>query len=247
MKIRAPGLMRLGGFLAATLLRAWMNRLDYKAVFFDRGVDPSRRACRGKKIFVFWHEYILFPIFLESLTSAAVLVSQHGDADVLTHLVSHFHLKVIRGSTRRGGTIATRELARIGNDTHLVITPDGPRGPRRRMALGPVFLASKLGLPLVAVGFGCDRPWRIRGAWDQFAIPRPYSRARAVVSPEIVVPGGLDRKGLEHFRQRIEAMMNRFCDAADAWAASGAPWKGQVQVTFRSSVLRRRYDAREER
>ena len=69
------------------------------------------------------------------------------------------------------------------------------------------------------------------------------SRARAVVSPEIVVPEGLDRGGLEHFRQRIEALLNRFCDEADAWAASGTSWKGQVRVTFRSNErIVRRFD-----
>jgi len=46
----------------------------------------------------------------------------------------------------------------------------------------------KLGLPLVVMGYGYDRPWRVRRAWDQFAIPRPFSRARAVPSHEIFIP-----------------------------------------------------------
>ena len=97
---------------------------------------------------------------------------------------------------------------------------------------------------MVAVGFGADRPWRIARAWDRFAIPRPFSRARAVVGPEIVVPDGLDRDGLEHFRQRIEALLNGLCDEADVWAASGACWKGQVSVTLRSRRRAgRRFDA----
>ena len=59
---------------------------------------------------------------------------------------------------------------------HLTITPDGPRGPRRHMAPGPIYLASKLGLPLVLMGYAYDRPWRLH-SWDRFAIPRPGSRA----------------------------------------------------------------------
>ena len=55
---------------------------------------------------------------------------------------------------------------------NLTITPDGPRGPRRQLAQGPVYLASKLGMPIVAMGFGYDRPWRFN-SWDRFAIPRP--------------------------------------------------------------------------
>ena len=44
---------------------------------------------------------------------------------------------------------------------HLTITPDGPRGPRRQLAPGAIYLASKLGLPLVVMGYGYDRPWRV--------------------------------------------------------------------------------------
>ena len=55
---------------------------------------------------------------------------------------------------------------------HLTITPDGPHGPRRRMAPGPIYLASKLGLPLVLMGYAYDRPWRLP-SWDRFAVPRP--------------------------------------------------------------------------
>ncbi len=87
---------------------------------------PRVGAAAGRRFFVFWHEYILFPVFLESLTSAAVLVSRHGDADALTHLVSHFHLKVIRGSTRRGGAAATLEMVRKGAAATWSSPPTAP-------------------------------------------------------------------------------------------------------------------------
>ncbi len=244
MKIRSRALMSLGGLLGTGLIRAWMSTLDYKAALYDPSLDPASPECRGRKVFILWHEYLLFPICLQSLSDVAVLLSRHGDADILSRLASQLRLHAVRGSTRRGGEAAVRELLRESGNMHLVITPDGPRGPRRRMAAGPIYLASRMALPVVAVGFGSNRPWRVTNAWDRFAIPRPFSRARAVVSPEILVPEGLDREGLEHFRQRIEALLNRLCDEADAWAASGACWKGQVSVTFRSSRrIRRRFDA----
>ena len=119
---------------------------------------------------------------------------------------------------------------------HLTITPDGPRGPRRRLAPGCVYLASKLGLPLVAMGFGYDRPWRVRSAWDQFAIPRPCSRARAIPSGEIFVPPDLDRNGLEHFRLKIENLLNRLTAEAESWAASGSRKLGQQKLGRRGGA-----------
>jgi len=244
MKIKSPALAGLGGLMGASLARTWMSTLDNKASLYDPSLDPASPECRGRKVFVLWHEYLLFAICLHSLSDVAVLLSRHRDADILFHLASRLGFHVVRGSTRRGGAAAVRELLREGGNGHLVLTPDGPRGPRRRMAPGPVYMASKLGLPVVAVGFGSDRPWRVARAWDRFAIPRPFSRARAVVGPEIFVPDGLDRDGLEHFRGRIEALLNGLCDEADAWAASGASWKGQVSVTLRSRRRAgRRFDA----
>jgi lysophospholipid acyltransferase (LPLAT)-like uncharacterized protein len=127
---------------------------------------------------------------------------------------------VVRGSSTRGGVAALRTMLRKGRHRHLTITPDGPRGPRRNLAQGPVFLASKLGLPLVLIGLGYDRPWRL-GSWDRFAIPRPFSRARAVVSPAVHIPPSLDRDQVEHFRRAMQSLLNRLTCEAEAWAQAG--------------------------
>lgn len=76
----------------------------------------------------------------------------------------------------------------------LILTPDGPRGPRRRLAEGSIFLASRLQMPIVCMGFAFERPWRQK-SWDRFAVPRPFSRARAVISGFIDIPPNLQVKG----------------------------------------------------
>jgi hypothetical protein len=89
----------------------------------------------------------------------------------------------------------------------------------------------------VLVGFGYDRPWRVRRAWDQFAIPRPGSRARAVFSDRIHLPEKLDRNELEGWREKLEEQLLELTTKAERWATSGAsmpgawplyraPWKG---------------------
>ena len=95
------------------------------------------------------------------------------------------------------------------------------------MAPGPIFLASKLGIPLVAMGVGHDQPWRV-GSWDRFAVPRPFSRARCILSPELHVPPDLDRGGLEHFRQKVQAVLNRLCGEAEQWAQADSRMPGQL-------------------
>jgi len=222
-------LLGLGGLLSTGAVRHWMGTLDCQVAYYDPAVDPALPGCRGQKIYLFWHEYILFPFFMRGHCNLAMLLSRHRDAEILSRAARHMGFELVRGSTRRGGVAAIRKLLRKSRNTHLTITPDGPRGPRRRMALGSVFLASRLGLPIVLLGLGHDRPWRVN-TWDRFAIPRPYSRARTVLSPEIHVPPGLDRSGLEHFRRRIEQLQNRLTAEAEAWATSGTRKIGEQNI-----------------
>jgi lysophospholipid acyltransferase (LPLAT)-like uncharacterized protein len=211
---------KLGGLLGATAIRRWMSTLEYKGAYYDESIDPARPDCIGQKIYIFWHEYILFPIYLRGHCNLSMLLSQHRDAEVLSRTAHHLGFDFVRGSTFRGGASALRELLRKSQHMNLTITPDGPRGPRRTLAQGPVYLASKLGLPLVVLGFGYDRPWRIN-SWDHFAVPRPGARARMVASPAITLPANLDRDGIEHYRLHIEQLLQRLTHEAEAWAEAG--------------------------
>jgi lysophospholipid acyltransferase (LPLAT)-like uncharacterized protein len=245
MKITSPFLNKLGGLLGSAAVRRWMSTLDYKIAYYDAAVDPAFPECRGQKIYVFWHEYILFPLYLRGHANLSMLLSRHRDAEILSHAAYHLGFDFVRGSTNRGGVGAIRELLAKSRTMHLTITPDGPRGPRRRLAPGCVYLASKLELPLIVMGYGYDRPWRLRKAWDQFAIPRPHSRARAVISGEVFVPPNLDRDGLEHFREQIERLMNRLTVEAEAWAESGTRKIGQMKLERRGAPLRGKVGSRQ--
>jgi lysophospholipid acyltransferase (LPLAT)-like uncharacterized protein len=237
MKITNPVLINAGGLVGSASIRAWMSTLDYRASFYDPLVDPAHPECGGPKIYVFWHEFILFPIFLRGHCNLSMLLSRHRDAEMLSRAAHHLGFDFVRGSTYRGGVSALRELVRKSQHMHRTITPDGPRGPRRQLAQGPVYLSSKLGMPLVLLGLGYDQPWRLH-SWDQFAIPRPFSRARAVISAPIQIPPDLDREGTEHYRLQIERLLNRLTLEAEAWAESGSRKLAETALTRKSAPLR---------
>jgi hypothetical protein len=228
--------MRWGALGGSTAIRGLMNTLDYQALFYDPQVDaifPSTKP----RIYVFWHEFILLPLYLRGHCNLTMLLSRHRDADILYRLAYHMGFECVRGSTYGGATAALMELARKGRQMHLVITPDGPRGPRRVLAQGPVYLASRLGLPLVPMALGFDRPWRMP-TWDKFVVPRPGSRARGILGPEIHVPPSLDRGQLEDYRVGVERLMNDLCDDAEAWATSGEERAGAIAVRRRAQFDR---------
>jgi len=236
MKIKSPFLINTAGLTVTSVMRRWMDTLDCRWTLYDRSVDTAIDSPDRRRIYLFWHEYILIPLDRRGHTNVTMLLSRHRDADVLSRIAAHQGFGTVRGSTFDGGSASLRELIQVSRKSHLTITPDGPRGPRRQLAIGPIYLASKLGLPIVPMGYGFDRPWRMK-SWDRFAVPRPYSRARAIWGPEMHIPRRLDRDGLEHYRLEVERMINYLTAEAEAWAESGTSRVGELP--FEREPLRR--------
>jgi lysophospholipid acyltransferase (LPLAT)-like uncharacterized protein len=225
MKLQFKNVKGLAGLLAAKGIFGWMSTLDYRVLYYDRSVDPANGA-RHPGIYIFWHENIVFPLYLRGRCHLSMLLSRHRDADVLAEIARLSGYGTVRGSTGHGGREALEQLVTLSHDQHVTITPDGPRGPRRQMAHGAIYLASRTGLPIIPLGFGYDRPWRLR-SWDRFAVPRPFSRARAIIGPPIQIPAGIERDDVEPYRAAIEQLLTDLTDEANAWADSGRRRDGE--------------------
>jgi lysophospholipid acyltransferase (LPLAT)-like uncharacterized protein len=216
MKLRNPWLIRLLALLGAWLIRTWMGTVRYCAVFADT-IHPTD-VRRERYIYAFWHEGLLVPAAIK--VKIHILISQHADGELIARTCRHLGHGVVRGSSTRGGGVALLELVRCSKRSHLGVTPDGPRGPRRQVKMGAIFMASTTGLPIVPLGIAFSHAWRLR-SWDRFAIPRPWSTVFGVTAPAIHVPRKLDRNGLERFRLHLEDQLRQATEAAKNWAQTG--------------------------
>ena len=119
----------------------------------------DRLLAQGQRMIIaFWHaQQLMMPLAYRG-TEAHVLISQHGDGELIQRIIARFGLQAVRGSSTRGGVEALRELIRLGRSgVDLVITPDGPKGPRQVAKMGVVQLAKATGLPIVPLAFGCSK------------------------------------------------------------------------------------------
>jgi len=129
--------------------------------------------------------------------------------------VSRFGFRSVRGSTTRGGVAALRALIRLGRSgSDLVITPDGPKGPRQIAQLGAVQLAQATGLPIVPLTFSCSK--KVFASWDRFLLPYPFSRGLFWWGEPIWVPREATAEELEAKRRELEAALNQITAEADA-------------------------------
>ena len=106
------------------------------------------------------------------------------------------------------------------------ITPDGPRGPARVAATGPVALANLAGKPIIPVAWSVDRFWRAPG-WDGMLIPKPFCRG-IMIWGEALTPDGRTfgnkknsdkstRDRMESQRKKLEVALTGVTDRADGF------------------------------
>lgn len=115
---------------------------------------------RGKQpiILAFWHaQQLMIPLGYRG-AGTHILISQHQDGEIIARIIRRFGHRAVRGSSTRGGAGALRELIRLGRSgTDLVVTPDGPKGPKQVAKLGVIQLARATGLPIVPLAFSCSK------------------------------------------------------------------------------------------
>ncbi|WHZ25171.1 MAG: Protein of unknown function DUF374 [Nitrospira sp.] len=128
----------------------------------------DRLLGQGKRMIIaFWHAQQLMMPLAHRGFEAHVLISQHRDGELIRRIAARFGLQAVRGSSTRGGAEAFRELIRIGRaGGNLVVTPDGPKGPRQVVKVGVVQLARATGLPIVPMAFGCSKKNSSRAGID---------------------------------------------------------------------------------
>ncbi|MBR0654191.1 lysophospholipid acyltransferase family protein [Plastoroseomonas arctica] len=149
-------------------------------------------------ILAFWHEHLAvfaacWRIALARATGGPVpqvdiLISAHRDGRLIARILEQAGAGIIEGSSSHGATPALRQMLRaLTAGRTLVITPDGPRGPRREAAPGIAQLAAASGawvLPCAAV----TTRRRTLGSWDRMVFPLPFSRGTIALAPPIQVP-----------------------------------------------------------
>ena len=122
------------------------------------------------------------------------------------------------GRPKGSRTVGSAMLKALKNGECIGITPDGPKGPRMRVASdGIVAVARMSGCPVIPAVYAAASHKRL-GSWDRFLVPLPFSKGLILWGEPIEVP----REGDEaEIRRAIESAMN--AQAAEADRLMGTP------------------------
>jgi lysophospholipid acyltransferase (LPLAT)-like uncharacterized protein len=206
--IRHPVLRKIAGLMLSGLIRGLASSVSfrYRSLALE-DVEPRQDNLQGPYLYSLWHEDLPILAAWYGGPHLCTLISEHADGQLISEAVRHMRMKTVAGSSTHGGIRAVRQMLRQPQHLHLVVTPDGPHGPRRQVKPGLVYLASRSGLPIVPLVVGYRRAWRLR-SWDRLAIPRPGGKVFCLGGAPVHVPADIGKAELEMYRVQVQEAMD---------------------------------------
>ena len=219
MKLRNRTLIRIVARLMALVSRCLFYTVRIRVIPSTEGFSPHHSPDEEhRSLFCIWHDAILGAIFCGKTESVAALTSQNYDGSIVAEVLSAVGIQPVRGSSSRGGAAAIRQMFALAERKHVVIATDGPRGPRRVVKDGIVYLASQSGRPIIPTAFASSWAWRPTGKWTDLVIPLPFSSAFVLGGQPIRIPSGLRPQDLAPYQQLVQRSMDELQLRADRMA-----------------------------
>lgn len=209
--------------ILAWLITGYIRLIDHTGRWKIALPPATAALIRDGRPFIgaFWHGRLLmaypawrrlFAKLGEEKQRTYVIASLHGDGQLVQEAVGRFGMKALSGSSRRGGARVLREAKRVlQNGEIVVMTPDGPRGPRMRAQPGIAYLAGQVDVPVVPFTFATKRQ-RSLGSWDRFMLVWPFAKGMLAFG-EPVLPA--EDRDVESLRLRIEEGMIALAETVD--------------------------------
>ena len=169
-------------------------------------------------IYTHWHRCIFPGVWFWRKRGMVVMTSQNFDGEYITRIIRLYGYGTARGSTSRGAIRVMVELIRhLRQGKDVVVTVDGPQGPRFVAQPGAVLLAKKTGQPMIGFHLSPEKCYTFRKSWDQFQVPYPFSRIVVLLTPPIYVTAQADEAEMERKLQEMQAAMDRIREEGDSW------------------------------
>ncbi|WP_295419394.1 lysophospholipid acyltransferase family protein [Sulfurovum sp.] len=165
----------------------------FKKFHFITSIGEEQHVC------VCWHgELFMSPQAYRKIHKnhpASAIISSHFDGSLIAGTLNLLGIRPLRGSSRKGAQkVLLQAFKSIRRGEEVLITPDGPKGPRHHMSDGAIGLALKSKLPVFVMNFKAENYWQLK-SWDRFVIPKPFTKVDFYIQ-------SISLEGMEHKEAR---------------------------------------------
>jgi lysophospholipid acyltransferase (LPLAT)-like uncharacterized protein len=150
-------------------------------------VGEQIQATKETYIFALWHQNIISALTAYRNVSHAMIISPSKDGELVANACRRFGHHPVRGSSsRQGGSALKGMIAKLRSQVPGAITVDGPRGPAHIPKKGIFELSYLAKTPIVPLILYPSSYWSLEKSWDQFRIPKPFSKIYVMHGGKII-------------------------------------------------------------
>lgn len=188
----------------------------------------SIHAANKNVIFTFWHGRIFAGTYFWRNRGIVVMTSRNRDGEYIARVIRRFGYGAARGSSTRGSKRALVEMIHeLRKRKDVAFTIDGPRGPRYVAKPGAVWIASKTGDAVFPFHMSAERFW-VLDSWDQFQIPKPFSRVLILMGVPIYVKENATEAELEECQRTLQRSLEDLQHRGDSFWQLRPPASGSM-------------------
>ncbi len=218
LKKTFQGILRFTGKNFLTWLVTMLCK-SLKVKSINKEVIENLNNEKQNFVIAFWHGTMLLPWYIHGDPSFAALTSKSKDGDLLAKLLKKWNYNVVRGSSSAGGDVALGIMIDYAKNKYsIAVTPDGPRGPKKKFKAGAVITSKKSNIPLVLAGVGYKRR-KVLKNWDTFEVPFFFSSAKIVYSNPIYIPNELSYEETSEIIKSCEENLNSLQQKAQIFSS----------------------------
>lgn len=182
------------------------------------GLSEEKINEKDGVLFIMWHNHLAFSMYAcGNYNDIYGLASPHRDGKIITEIVRKMGYKIIEGSTNRDAFKATKSIIdKLKQGSKILITPDGPRGPARKINSSVARIGFKYGKDIIPVSCAATKYFRLK-SWDKMIIPKLFGKIVVTVGAPAKLIGDVDKDD-----KFLEGQLNVLAAKAESIIESGA-------------------------
>ncbi len=165
-------------------------------------------------ILAFWHSQLMMISFCwKSNTKINILASGHSDGRFGAIVGNYFKLNNIQTFSTEKSISLKSIFKLLKSSNYIGITPDGPRGPNKKVSDGIIKISKTTQVPIIPVGYASSKFKQLK-SWDSFLITKPFSKCAFVWGESISIPKNCTENEIEELKNKLEIKINNCVDLA---------------------------------
>ncbi|MGC8924565.1 MAG: lysophospholipid acyltransferase family protein [Calditerrivibrio sp.] len=171
-------------YIFVLITKLILKTIKYEVIGLDR--YKELKASGKRVVFAIWHGQLALFYPMARYSKSCGIVSRSRDGELAASVIKHFGFASVRGSSSKAGAIAIIEAEKyIKNGYDIVVTVDGPKGPRFSVKNGAIYISRRFNCPIIPVIVYINR-YKMFKSWDRFTFPLPFANIKIFLGDPII-------------------------------------------------------------